>query len=223
MGTMSLADLGTMVRELTFEGTGDNGLFASDARLNAVIQVAHQELWSKVERQQPTLIAATSSDCSITSSGYAYTNIDATNSVQIILSVEKKLEDGTYVPMEPMDRLEVSEVSSSSYQSSVNRWYAFGETVYLFPAPSGTETIRFLYVPNCPTLSGTTVYPFNNRLRNFHYMVAYRAAILALEKDEKAEVLRKAYKEMMDEFEQHIRRRQTFTPRKIRQVPHEDW
>jgi hypothetical protein len=146
--------------------------------------------------------------------------------VNAIVKVELKQSTGSeYTLLDPMDTTEIGDTSSSSSalseSNAIYRWYAIGETIYLHPKPTGTETIRVTYVP-CPTDIASGTSPFGGKLIPHHHIIAYRAADLICTKDDNKSKFSQTYAEMKKDLTDQIRRRHVTHARRVRMSPWED-
>lgn len=219
MAGLLLADLEALVRDLCFEGADDTGLF-TQTRLQAFIQIAHRDLYSFVSTLSPNRLLKRSADVSITSTGLslAGTTIDSAG-IDIVKKFELKDPSGNYVSVLPVDVTEVSNsdgpLTTGDRDITGFLWSLVGRTIYLVPKPSLTYTARLHYVPG-PTDISSIAYPFGGAFPQFDHLVGYRAADLALTKDEKPSAMHGTYMEMKREFGEYLRRPHVFGPRRVR-------
>lgn len=221
-GTTTLRSL---VRSLCFEQDADEGLFTTQ-QLDDLINVAHRRLYNKIAVLTPQVFASQSADLTCGASGYAYggTTLHA-QGVHQLVRVELKTTTGNYLPLENFQLPEVGQVTGPLVDvngQSFFGWYDLGQTIKLYPTPTGNQTIRATFIPGLADLSATTDYPFGGSFRQFHDVVAYLAAVLALEKDECPKWLKSRFQEMEQEFITHCRRSQVQRPRRILETAWED-
>jgi hypothetical protein len=218
-----LSDLETLVRGLIFESSSDTGL-VTQAQLQAFIQRAHRDLYSRIARVSPSVFRARSADKTITSSGYDFsgTNLDA-GGVLKIQKVEYKDATGNYSALQRIDYDEVGTLSTTQtrpgYVGSY-QWTVLGTKIYLIPQNNVSETIRIVYVPG-PTDIASNAYPFGGLFPESHDIVGYRAADLALTKDEKPSVWHGTFLELWRDFQESVRA--YVGQRKVKMSPFEDY
>jgi hypothetical protein len=226
-GAMTLAELKDLVRSLTFEESSDTGLF-TDARLGTFIQIAHRELYNLVATTAPSLLSKVTGDKSVTTSGldFSGTGVDA-QAVHTIVKVEIKDSSSNWLVVPPM---QIEEFGNSSGPLATSQgdvanfsWYMEGDTLYLYPQSTTTQTMRVHYVPFPTDITDTetAVAPFGGKLKQFHFIVGYRAADLAMTKDEKNHFHR-SYLEMREDLVRAIRRRHVQGSRSVRMLSTED-
>lgn len=146
--------------------------------------------------------------------------------VNAIVKIEwKESGSSNYTLLDPMDVTEIGDTDSSTSvvatSNAIYRWYAIGETLYLHPAPSGTETIRVTYVPS-PSDIATGVSPFGGKLIPHHHLIAFRAADIACTKDDNKSKYHQTYLDMKKDLTDQIRRRHVTSARRVRMNPWED-
>lgn len=146
--------------------------------------------------------------------------------VNAIVKVEwKESGSSNYTLLDPMDVTEIGDTDSSTSvvatSNAIYRWYAIGETLYLHPSPSGTETIRVTYVPS-PSDIATGVSPFGGKLIPHHHLIAFRAADIACTKDDNKSKYHQTYLDMKKDLTDQIRRRHVTSARRVRMNPWED-
>lgn len=216
-------NLRTIMRSICFEEVNDRGLFSA-AQRDDFINMAHRELYARICETAPSWFAKQSADKNVTLAGLDLSGtggaaFDA-NGVHQILRVEFKDVPGNYLALEPYDLQETIATSGPFATIDGNNsfvgFYFLNETLYLYPTPQNSRTLRVTYVPNPADLSATTDTPFSGRFPQFHDTVAYLAAVLALEKDKGEAKIKQRYEIKLELLMNHIRRRQMQKPRTVR-------
>lgn len=156
MGRLYYDDIEALVRQLCFEGTTDEGLFAGD--IAGFINAAYQALYVDIVETSPSYFERASGALQLTADGLNYggTVLDALG-VYLVTGLELQDAAGNWIPLDPVDRREVglrqgpaATVNGNGW--SFAGWYMQNFKVYLYPNPGQAQTARVLYVPELEEL-----------------------------------------------------------------------
>lgn len=220
-------NLAALTRDLCFEATGDTGLFPSEQRLYDYLNISHRELYNRVCELQPAMFGQRSADLTTTAAGVYVFGATAlhTHGAQRIILVEWKNSGGNYIPLDPHEYLELDWQGTAGGGGSLDpdSYAILGHSIYLHPEPTSTKTIRITFAPGVAAwaTSDTAEMPFGGQLQQYHELVAYGAALIALEKDSAPERIRRRYEKGLEDLTAFVRRRQAQRTRHVLMTDHD--
>lgn len=202
-----------VVRELCFEYASDTGLFSTPQVLDNFINLAHRRLYREISRLAPSHLAKRSADVVTSSSvpgkfDMGGVLLDA-NGVVDVVAVEYKDRSGNYAELKDIHYTEGRWPGIGGTTQGVQdvTHYAFlGQAVMAYPEPQAPVTLRITYVPGVGLLSNDTDMPYGGNLQQFHELVAYLGAFIALSKDRAPEYIKTLYADELEAMRAHLRR-----------------
>lgn len=225
---MLLSELRDLVKNITFEDQASSGLF-STAQLDSCINIASQWFYRECVKQAQSLFTVKSSALTfVAATGYYDYSGETVNLAGIYLITKVEVLVGSeYVPVAPERNVEadkfknVNGLNLATNSSFPAMYYQDGELLYFAPAPASDLTFKISYVPNLLDLSSAADDALYEKLSSFHHVIAYQAAIHLLAKDEaKTAEWRVLRDESMRQLTQHLSRRSSQEPRKVRYEPY---
>lgn len=223
MAGYTLATLEGLMRSLIFEGTGDIGL-VTPTQAQEFIQIAHRRLYADISEVSPSTFAIRSADKTVTANGNLDIGGTAIDTVGIhrVIMLEYKDSQSNYRQLLPFIYQEKDQFEGPSWRlegnAAIFRWTMIGFKIYLYPQNSQAITVRLTYVPVVADINdggGTPVKPFGGNFVGFHEIIAYGAAVMALEKDKHAGPLLARYDKLLKEFKDHVVRLHKQRPRSV--------
>lgn len=214
-------NLRALVRDLCFEKSTDTGLFDSDQTLDNYINIAHRRLYNRICALAPSAFAQRSANVTTDSSVPGKYDIAGTTlhaqGVLDVIGVDFYY-GSQYIPLEPATYQEPSwpGTAGGTVGGQQPDTYTFlGQTIQLSPEPISPVTIRITYVPGIAAMTLTTDYPFGGNYQQFHELVAYGTALIALSKDKAPQYIKALYEDGLLEMVQHVRSRQRQKSRRV--------
>lgn len=215
-------NLRALVRDLCFEASADTGLFSTNQVLDNYINLSHRRLYNHISKLAPSQFAKRSGDkTTATSPPGSYdmsgTALD-TNGVLDVIMVEYKDTAGLYRALDPGHYIEGNwpgNASGTGAPLEPTSYVFLGQSLYVYPEPAAPVTIRITYAPGVALLSSSTDQPFGGSLMQFHEVVAYGAAFIALSKDKTPQFIKILYEDGVKNIEDHCRARQRHRSRRV--------
>jgi hypothetical protein len=207
----NLTALTELTRNLIFEDAIDTGL-VTPARLAALIQYAHREIYRKIARVAASELSVVSADLTTAADGTVNLLTSYPAGVIKIAAVELKRADGSFEPLRFVERSDLCGFEATASGGQPKLWARTGATVMVLPI--GVATIRAVLTPGPPDISDS-VLPFNGLFPEHDDIVALRAADLAKTKDEKASVWHANYVDALNDLMGEVRR----TPLRVKRAP----
>jgi hypothetical protein len=200
--SMNLTALREMVRNLIFEDAADTGL-VTDARLDALIQIAHREIYRKIATIAPTEFKTVTAATATSAQGALDFGASITVGILKWLALEIRNLAGDFERLTYIDRDEVRLFHGAAQTGTPTHWTRTGSVVQLLP-----ESLAYVRLVHCPgpTDISDVVLPFGGALVEHHDLVGIRAADLAKTKDEKPSVWHPTYTDRMKDLQLELRK-----------------
>ena len=209
---------------------GETGSYWSDAQLNSVISAANRRVFNLVIEQDPTYFQTVSGNLTypantenIDLSGASFLN----GRPQKILAVEQLESDAAVgsgnqptlcEPVHPSDIQRYYTYSTQTLTALTSYRYALlGDLLYLGPLPTSAVVLRVRYITPIADLAEDSTTLLGNQLVEWHELVTYIAAEMALAKArEPNDMLSRLRAETQAEMIASLTGRQIQEPRYIR-------
>lgn len=216
MAGLTLSQLRTLVRKLTFEKDGDEGLF--EGNLDQFLNIAYQSVFTAIVSENPDYFTKNSADLTFTSAGIAFSAVSV-KGAHAIAGVDLKDTSGNYIPVrEPGRRIEMGAYEGPGLQATtleqIAGWFVESETIYLAPTPGVSMTGRVHFVENIADLTLDADVPFGGMLAGYHDVIALECALAMLDKDSAVGVLERTHGRRWNLLMKHVRRTQVAKPRR---------
>lgn len=212
---MTRDELVTYTKHLLAEDAATTAL-ASDANFQSTVDIANKTVWQTALDAAPSIFETRSVDLTyVPSVGYNLASLESNAGIYELKRVYLK-NGSNYLPLTQFAADEHHIVNATS--GGVCGYYVEGEYLYLVTKPTENKTLRLIYLPNLPTMAGSTqALGAKTALTTFHPLVAYEAALVLGVKDEAAiSGLKLVRDEMKKALVRHLNRRRV---RHVKEVP----